>query len=948
MVHRFNSVTQRMNFALQMLPLQKSKVHGKKLDAVQSLQHDMVQAQYTASAAAEEQSAELKRLMDMSKVDNTKTHDMLQSIMDVLQTNSYCDRQGRCEQVTVASELDDLREELEQARMRKNRAEEEYINQIIQVIQMSESSPNQQPATRGAGERSADTDMPSDLLCPISYQLFEDPVMLVESGHTYERRSIEEWLVRGNRKDPLSGVQLSNFLLVPNVVVKKLVNDWLAQHPDYKRPESPTRYTPRPTTSLQQSRTAAASTLTANSQDNEVSADKYTDQNADLQKQMAQLYLSAHKQQQQEKFAAGQCSSSKSTDAGGSQSWSALLPEAVQMSEQDRAAWKAAQLADSMPPPDPLVFMRVGAATSEYPRSAELDQPLATLMEYPSSRHSETSDRYGSDDHDSCHSMRGAAVAMTAGVPFEDRRRLSSSQKDAVHRPSEYDVHPHDMAGISRSASHAQHASSKHGPAQRLVQSFAQRPASPEWQQPPRPQTRPGQSGAMQHGTPSTRGGLHYAPHQAMPAAGRVGSGSSEGMPPAASRQQHRGTSADGAHSSNSTDDVDDVHNTSDTNLTIDSLRDPFAGIREAGRVMNLKHGSKIERQAEKERLRKELEQQHRQRLRGNPPIEVRDSSGSDAYVERGGVRVVRPDLTAAYPETPVVNPRDSGDAPMCYPYPPLLRGSYSDDLTRSAAGVQDHDAARRVSFARAHSSEAAERDDHRPSHHDDGPNGRYQGDEHQREAIRQQHPSLVNEYPRLVASNEPLRQDQQQYIQKRQQQQQQQRQQQEQPAYYDYNQEPLRNLDSFEQHTRQRAPQGDVPRVPHSEFMPPASHEDQGYDHSLSQSGLRRDAQSFTSQSSHSSSAAGSRQPAPVVNKFTKSLSSDTAAMQQRAPAAANHMRRTSSEGVSGARKGRGASDGMSVSSGDGSTTSSKLGKGLKSMFGKAKYMFTYDEEHC
>lgn len=75
--------------------------------------------------------------MDMSKVDNTKTHDMLQSIMDVLQTNSYCDRQGRCEQVTVASELDDLREELEQARMRKNRAEEEYINQIIQVIRLA-------------------------------------------------------------------------------------------------------------------------------------------------------------------------------------------------------------------------------------------------------------------------------------------------------------------------------------------------------------------------------------------------------------------------------------------------------------------------------------------------------------------------------------------------------------------------------------------------------------------------------------------------------------------------------------------------------------------------------------------------------------------------------------------------------------------------------------------
>jgi len=50
-----------------------------------------------------------------------------------------------------------------------------------------------------------EVEVPVDLRCPITYQLLQDPVILVDSHQTYERAAIQEWLSRGNRKDPVSG-----------------------------------------------------------------------------------------------------------------------------------------------------------------------------------------------------------------------------------------------------------------------------------------------------------------------------------------------------------------------------------------------------------------------------------------------------------------------------------------------------------------------------------------------------------------------------------------------------------------------------------------------------------------------------------------------------------------------------------------------------------------------
>jgi hypothetical protein len=48
---------------------------------------------------------------------------------------------------------------------------------------------------------------PANLVCPITRCLFEDPVIVVETGHTYERRAIEEHFLVNGSTNPLTSKQ---------------------------------------------------------------------------------------------------------------------------------------------------------------------------------------------------------------------------------------------------------------------------------------------------------------------------------------------------------------------------------------------------------------------------------------------------------------------------------------------------------------------------------------------------------------------------------------------------------------------------------------------------------------------------------------------------------------------------------------------------------------------
>nr|XP_043615658.1 putative E3 ubiquitin-protein ligase LIN-1 [Erigeron canadensis] len=111
-----------------------------------------------------------------------------------------------------------------------------------------------------SSERSSQSRPPKDFVCPITSHVFCDPVTL-ETGQTYERKAIEEWMKRGNTTCPITRQPLSaNSLPKTNYVLKRLIASWKEQHADIAQdlsyPETPTSSHGSPSSRQIQSRTS--------------------------------------------------------------------------------------------------------------------------------------------------------------------------------------------------------------------------------------------------------------------------------------------------------------------------------------------------------------------------------------------------------------------------------------------------------------------------------------------------------------------------------------------------------------------------------------------------------------------------------------------------------------------------------------------------------------------
>lgn len=70
---------------------------------------------------------------------------------------------------------------------------------------------------------------PDKLLCPITLELFVDPVVAAD-GETYERSEIETWFAQGNTTAPLTNEELPSTALLPNKGIWRDVQAWKETH----------------------------------------------------------------------------------------------------------------------------------------------------------------------------------------------------------------------------------------------------------------------------------------------------------------------------------------------------------------------------------------------------------------------------------------------------------------------------------------------------------------------------------------------------------------------------------------------------------------------------------------------------------------------------------------------------------------------------------------------
>lgn len=87
------------------------------------------------------------------------------------------------------------------------------------------------------------THYPDDFKCPISLEIMSEPVIL-SSGHTFDRHSIQRWLDAGHRTCPITKLPLSDSpSLIPNHALRSLISTYTSLNlpkPVSTRPDSET------------------------------------------------------------------------------------------------------------------------------------------------------------------------------------------------------------------------------------------------------------------------------------------------------------------------------------------------------------------------------------------------------------------------------------------------------------------------------------------------------------------------------------------------------------------------------------------------------------------------------------------------------------------------------------------------------------------------------------
>ena len=89
-------------------------------------------------------------------------------------------------------------------------------------------------SARGDPPDAPDADLdaePEELMCPITRTVFRDPVVVVDSGHTYERSAILSHFERNGAKDPLTRRALSSTKVMTLWSMRNVVQAWLDKHP---------------------------------------------------------------------------------------------------------------------------------------------------------------------------------------------------------------------------------------------------------------------------------------------------------------------------------------------------------------------------------------------------------------------------------------------------------------------------------------------------------------------------------------------------------------------------------------------------------------------------------------------------------------------------------------------------------------------------------------------
>ncbi|XP_021612923.1 U-box domain-containing protein 15 [Manihot esculenta] len=113
----------------------------------------------------------------------------------------------------------------------------DLLNKFKEIIGMEITDVFGNPAMTRTLEKCASLVIPHEFLCPITLEIMTDPV-IIASGQTYERESIQKWFNSNHRTCPKTRQTLAHMSVAPNFALRNLILQWCEENKFHLPPKA--------------------------------------------------------------------------------------------------------------------------------------------------------------------------------------------------------------------------------------------------------------------------------------------------------------------------------------------------------------------------------------------------------------------------------------------------------------------------------------------------------------------------------------------------------------------------------------------------------------------------------------------------------------------------------------------------------------------------------------
>ncbi|XP_015893053.3 U-box domain-containing protein 15 isoform X1 [Ziziphus jujuba] len=216
---RFQAVYDKLNQVLDEMPYNELGISVEVKEQVELMHKQLKRAKRRTDTQDIELAMDLMVVFSKKNDDRNADHAILQRLASKLELHTIADLKE--ETVAVQKLVKRRGQNAENLQQTKD-----LLDKFKEIAGFDEDSILDGPVlSHKTLQRCQSSLIPHEFLCPITLEIMTDPV-IVASGQTYERASIQKWLFSNHRTCPKTGKPLEHLSLAPNFALKNLIRQW--------------------------------------------------------------------------------------------------------------------------------------------------------------------------------------------------------------------------------------------------------------------------------------------------------------------------------------------------------------------------------------------------------------------------------------------------------------------------------------------------------------------------------------------------------------------------------------------------------------------------------------------------------------------------------------------------------------------------------------------------